>query len=130
MSGAAKKDELLAVVDAYIDAYNASDFERLGELFADDLRFQHHNRGFALDSGPAFVALLEQFGAIFASRGYVEVRRRDVTESGRVVVESVWEATAAEPVPDFAEAGETKRLEYCTIMKIRDGQIVEFDDYG
>jgi ketosteroid isomerase-like protein len=126
----ASDSERLAVVEAYIDAYNAKDLDRVAEVLSPDLRMRHHNRGFDLKGRDALLEGMRQFEGITPDRRYHSARRRLVCAE-QVVVEHTWEATFLADVEGFgAAAGDAVAIDLCSIFTVRDGLIVEYDDYG
>jgi steroid delta-isomerase-like uncharacterized protein len=118
-----------AVFDAFVEAYNAKDFIRLGELISDGVRVVHHNRGVEAKSKDELFGLFEAFGAAFPDRRFSNERGR-VVEGETVVVEHTWGGTAATDVPGFAEAGGIVSLDLCTVFTVHQGRLVEYHDYG
>jgi steroid delta-isomerase-like uncharacterized protein len=119
----------LAVAEGFISAYNANDLDALGELFSPDLKTRHHNRGVDLSGKEAMLEILRQFEGIAPDKHFHSIRRKFVAGEN-VVIEHTWEATFEADVPGFAAKGETVTLELCSVYTIRDGLIVEYDDYG
>jgi steroid delta-isomerase-like uncharacterized protein len=118
-----------AVFDAFVEAYNAKDFDRLGELIADDVVVVHHNRGVEAKGKPELLGLFEAYGAAFPDRRFGNEQRR-VADGDTVVVQQTWGGTAAADVPGWAEAGGTVSLDLCTVFTVRQGRLVEYHDYG
>ena len=118
-----------AVFDAFVDAYNAKDFTRLGALISDDVYVIHHNRGVESKGRQDLLALFEAYGAAFPDRRFSNERGR-VAEGETVVVQHTWGGTAAADVPGWAEAGGTVSLDLCTVFTVRQGRLVEYHDYG
>lgn len=121
--------DLTGVADAFVEAYNAKDFDRLEDLFAEDVRVIHHNRGVEANSRKELFGLFEAFGAAFPDRNFSN-RRRIHVDGDIVIVEQTWGGTAAGDVPGFAAAGEAVSLDLCTVLTIAGGQVVEYHDYG
>lgn len=118
-----------AVVDDWVEAYNGKEFGRLEELTAEGVYVLHHNRGAEANNRKELFGLFEAFGAAFPDRRFSD--RRSVNLDGDVViVQHTWGGTAAVDVPGFAAAGEKVSLELCTVVTVKDGQIVEYHDYG
>jgi steroid delta-isomerase-like uncharacterized protein len=121
--------EKIAVADRWIEAYNAQDNGTMESLLGENLRIRHHNRGVDLQGRQAMMDVLEQFEGIAPDKKFHSITRRMV--AGDVVIsEMTWEATFTVDVPGFAAEGETVKLELCGLWEIRDGQIVQYDDYG
>jgi hypothetical protein len=47
-----------------------------------------------------------------------------------VVTEQSFEVSATVDIPDFVAKDETLNLELCCVWTVRNGQVVEYDDYG
>lgn len=119
----------VAVVDAFVEAYNAKDFDRLEGIVAEDVYVLHHNRGAEANNRKELFGLFEAFGSAFPDRAFSN--RRSVNVDGSTaVVQHTWGGTAAGDVPGFAAAGEKVSLDLCTVVTVRDGQIAEYHDYG
>lgn len=117
------------VFDAFVAAYNAKDFARLGELISDDVYVVHHNRGVEAKGKQELMGLFEAYGAAFPDRRFSNERGR-VAENDTVVVQHTWGGTAAADVPGWAEAGGVVSLDLCTVFTVRHNQLVEYHDYG
>jgi ketosteroid isomerase-like protein len=73
--------------------------------------------------------ILIEFAGLTEHKRFGEPTRQFVS-GDYVVTEHPWEATFTTEVPGFAEEGETVKRDLCSIWEIRDGKIVEYDDYG
>jgi len=121
--------EKIEVAQRWLDAYNAQDNETMGALMAEDLTIRHHNRGVDLKGREAMLEILTQFEAITEGKRFNPPYRQFVA-GDYVVTEHAWEATFTTDVPGFAAKDETAKLDLCSVWRIVDGQIVEYDDYG
>ena len=122
--------EPAAVVDAFIDAYNAQDLEALGRLLDDSVRLVHYGRDIDIDGHRDVLAMFERSArGAFPDRRFAS-RRRRLVDGAHVALEHVWEATATIDVPHMARAGEAVRMELCTVFTVRAGRIVAYDEYG
>lgn len=119
----------IAVANRWIEAYNAQDMETMNSMLGEDLRIQHHNRGFDDRGREAMLGMLRAGEGFAPDKRFHSIRRQFVS-GDRVVTEHVFEATFTMDIPGFAEEGETVKLDLCSIWEIRDGKIVEYDDYG
>lgn len=119
----------LALVERFFEAYNSKDLDEVAKTLAPDVGVRHHNRGVDLTGRDATIDIMKQFEGIAPDRKFHAVRRK--YECGdKVIFEHTWEATFGTEVEGFAAAGETVSLELCTVFTVRDGEIVEYDDYG
>jgi steroid delta-isomerase-like uncharacterized protein len=125
----ASGEQALAVAEDFIAAYNAKDFQTLERVLASDLVMRHHNRDVELIGAESALSTMHSFESAFPDRRFHSIRRR-LAVGEHAIVEHTWEATATVDVPGFAAAGEVARMELCTVFTIRNGQIVEYDDYG
>jgi predicted ester cyclase len=122
--------EAAAVVDAFIEAYNAKNLEALSSLFAEAVRLVHYGRDIDLTGRADVLGMFERSAhGAFPDRRFHSRRRRTV-EGEHVVIEQVWEATATTDVPNMARAGEAVRMDLCTVFTVSDGRIVAYDEYG
>lgn len=123
------KVALVEFADNFVAAYNSGDLDRISALLADDVRLVHHNRGVDVQGKQAARQLFETYGQLFPNKAFSE--RRSISTAGdRVFVEHTWSGQAAADVPGWATQGETVRLELGTFMTVRDGLLVEYNDYG
>jgi hypothetical protein len=118
------------LVDAFLNAYNAKDFARMGAMLTDDVDMAHYNRGAAFSSKEDLLAILPAFADVLVpDRAFSPALR--VTASGRIVVrESDFGGTATQDVPGFAEKGPfTLRL--CSVFRFDDNDLIaEWKDHG
>lgn len=117
------------VVDQFADAYNSGADDKLLSLCSEDIRVVHHNRDVTINGREEFAALLANFKGAFPDKQFGNRRGRYV-DGDRVIVEHTWTATAAVDVPGWAKQGEVASLDLCTVYTIRDGLVVEYNDYG
>lgn len=121
--------DLAQLADAYVDAYNAADFDALGALLADDVHIQHHNRGVEVTGKDNAIALFQGYGAAFPDRSFKN-RTKVAIVDGDVLVQHSWGGTAAADVPGWAATGEAINLELTTFLTFADGKLVDYNDYG
>ncbi|GAA0970694.1 hypothetical protein GCM10009555_020020 [Acrocarpospora macrocephala] len=123
------QEELLAVANAYVECYNSDDLATMKTLMSEDVEVTHHNRGVHRVGRDIVFAGKEGAAAVIPDKHFRD-RRRIVAFDDVVLIEHTWAATAKADMPGFAKAGESIELELCTVMTIRDGEIVKYDDYG
>lgn len=121
--------DLAQLADAYVDAYNAADFDALGALLHDDVHIIHHNRGVEVTGKDNAIALFQGYGAAFPDRAFSR-RSRVAVLDGDVVVQHAWGGTAAAAVPGWAEEGETVSLDLTTFLTFTDGKLADYHDFG
>lgn len=119
----------ISVANRWIEAYNATDYDTLESLMDDNLHMVHHNRNVDLTGPEAALAIMRQFDDLLAVKRFHSTRRQ-FTDGERVVTEQTWEATAVTDIPGFVGKDETINLELCCVWTVRDGKVVEYDDYG
>jgi len=120
-----------ALIDAYIDAYNHFDIERMLALVTDDVRFEHHT-GDELSvatSGKAELEKLARVGAaLFASRHQKLVRMH---EEGTVVIATIdFHGEIAEDIPDGPGAGSIIEMQGTSEFGFHNGKINRIIDRG
>lgn len=119
-----------AVVDAFVEAYNAKDLAALERLLDAGVELVHYGRDISASGRDGVLALFRRSAeGAFPDRRFGE-RRRLLADGEQVVVEHVWEATATADVPGMAQAGEAVRMDLCTVFTVRDGRIHAYDEYG
>lgn len=119
-----------AVARAFLGAYNEQDLETIETLLALDITMTHHGRGVDLRGRDTVLAsLAASASGAFPDRTFQPPAR--VTAQGeRVVIEHAWTGTATRDVDGFARAGESVRMEVCTVFTVRDGLVSEYTEYG
>jgi steroid delta-isomerase-like uncharacterized protein len=82
-------ESLRATIDAYNDAWNAHDVERIGSMHAPDMVFENHTAGERAEGAQA----LEHIAGIFESWPDIEFRTRRLYVREDLVVQE-WTASA------------------------------------
>ena len=120
-----------AVVERYVEAYNAQDWAALEEVFAPDLHFEHVGRGFSFDTSAELIATLKTFAAEYLpDRSFGEATRRSV-DGSTVYREHLWSGTLATDLEGFGKAGDRIADRLCAVFTVNgDGRIAEYLDYG
>lgn len=119
------------IVRAYLEAFNARDWARHGELLADDVVMEVPGTGERYEGREAVSASERAWTDAFAD-GRIEVDRLAV--AGDVaVVEYTGTGTHTGPLqgPDgeIAPTGRPGSLKLCDVVTIRDGRIAEVREY-
>ncbi|WP_342661441.1 hypothetical protein Rruber_05210 (plasmid) [Rhodococcus ruber] len=122
--------DLTALVDEYVTAYNDSDFATLEKLIAEDIHLIHRNRGVDITARAGVLESFRQFGELLPDRAYHDRRAVDQIDDHTVVVRHSWAGTASVDIPGFGSAGERVGFDLASFLTFRDGQIVEWEDYG
>ena len=94
MGMSAATDELREVIDAYNEAWNAHDVERIGSMHADDMVFENHTAGERAEGEEA----LAHIAGIFAAWPDIEFRTRRLYVREDLVVQE-WTASATHTQP-------------------------------
>lgn len=118
-----------ALVERYVEAYNAFDVEGMLACLAPDVVFRNVSGGevtVATDGIEAFEALALQSAALFSSR---EQRIRSLAVDGDKAVAGIdyWGLLAAD-IPGGPRAGEEVSLQGESVFALRDGSIVAIED--
>jgi steroid delta-isomerase-like uncharacterized protein len=87
-------DELREVIDAYNEAWNAHDVERIGSMHADDMVFENHTAGERAEGEEA----LAHIAGIFAAWPDIEFSTRRLYVREDLVVQE-WTARATHTQP-------------------------------
>jgi hypothetical protein len=119
----------VALVEQYVEAYNAKDMGRLEQLLHPAFQFEHHNRGFKAGSRAEMLELIRTIEDVFPDRRISEVRRTRSVDN-TVIAEVVWEGTARKSLPGVVGAGEAWRLELCSLFGFEGRQLTTYDDFG
>jgi predicted ester cyclase len=119
----------LAVAEAYVAAYNANDLEAMSRLMSADVHVVHHNRGVDRQGWETVLAGKKAAEAAMPDKRFRD-RTRQLVSGDVVVFQHTWTGNPTTDLPGYAVAGKEVNMELCTIFTIRDGQIVEYDDYG
>lgn len=118
------------VVERWIDAYNALDWDGMQACLDPDLDFAHYNLGFAFPSASELIATLKTFASDYLPDRHLGPALR-VTAGGDVVIrEQMWTGTLAVDLPGFGGAGDPVEKRLATVFTVRNGRIVQYYDYG
>jgi len=121
------------VATAFLAAYGDKDFDALADLLDESVELVHYNRPIAHSGKDEVLAM---FRASADPEGNFPDRRfaapvRVLPKDDLVVIEHIWEATARRDVAAMnCRAGERVRLDLVTILTVRDGHIVKYEEYG
>ena len=130
MNESSQQADLTAVIERAVEAYNAQDWDRYQQFFVEDLRFCHHNRGFAFDTRAELIDTLKVFAADLIPDRRLGPATRLVRNGNVVVREQPWSGTAAADVPGIAAEGESFTLDLCTVYVFDGDRVREYHDYG
>lgn len=123
----ADRESVRQIAESWVDAYNRKDYGRLKEILADDFVLTDHGLGLTLEGGENFVEGI---------RGVAETdipdRRltptRFMVDGDTAIVEGSWHGTV-EVERWGLPPGSVRRHKSCTLLDIRDGQIIRMTDY-
>lgn len=118
-----------ALIEAYLDAYNASDVPAMLALLAPDITFENRAGGAvtaAANGREEFRALAEHAVTLFTSRRQTIRRYEPTTDGARVEID--YEGVLATELGPELRAGMTLRLAGRSTFAIRDGRIVGLVD--
>lgn len=122
---------LQGVVERFVAAYNALDFDTMRSCLADSVNFAHYNRGFGFSSADQLVATLRTFATDYLPDRQLGPALRTATVDDRVYREQMWTGTLAVDLPGFGAAGEAVEQRLCSVFTVGpDATIVEYLDYG
>lgn len=124
-------DQTKAIIERYLEAYNAFDTERMASLLHGDIVFRNFNNGVLTTETKgiqAFRELADKSAALFSSRCQKAVNYRD--SSGSVEVEIDYAAVLAVDLPNGLKAGEQLRLQGKSVFGISEGTIIRIEDYS
>jgi predicted ester cyclase len=122
--------DVSALADAYIEAYNSGDLDRIGAVIADDIELTHHNRGAHAKGRDAAMAMFTGAGQAMPDKHFEKRHSLQTTGPDSVVVRHTFVANPKVDLPGFGPAGEEIRLDLATFIRFRDGLVVEYNDYG
>ena len=120
-------DEVRAVAQSWIDAYNGKDFDRLHQVFDDDIVLTDLGMGISVSGGEKLVA---------AMRDVAETRipdrehtvERIVVEGNVAIIQGRWRGVPL--VETWGKPpGTPLAHRYCTVLEIENGKIKTFTDY-
>ena len=119
------------IVRTFHESWDLRDPERGAKLIADDCRFEDVARG-ELQIGPdGYKRDYERWRSAFPD-GEVEIVNV-IVDGDWAVVEFVNRGTHTGPLQSslgtFAPSGRSMEVRYCSVMRVRDGLVVEGRDY-
>ena len=123
----ARTDEVRVVAQAWIDSYNSKDFDRLREIFADDIRLADLGLGVSVEGADT---LVEAMRAVAEERipDRKATPERIIVDGDVAVVQGSWQGTPL--VETWGKPpGTVLRHRSCTVLEIKEGKIVTFTDY-
>jgi steroid delta-isomerase-like uncharacterized protein len=124
-------ESLRATIDAYNDAWNAHDVERIAAMHARDMVFENHTAGERAEGEHA----LEHIAGIFASWPDIEFRTRRLYVREDLVVQE-WTASATHVKPlrrgEIVAEPSGKRIEWngMDVIPFENGKVKRKDVYS
>ncbi len=117
--------------DQLIAAYNNQDFDAMAAMMAPDIDFNHFNRDFAMNDRDQLIDTLRTFAAQYFVERCFEPPEKVITDGNTVVRVAWYTGVPKVDLPGFGDAGETFRLNLCSVMRFNDaGILVEWKDFG
>ncbi|MCE0761986.1 nuclear transport factor 2 family protein [Pseudonocardia kujensis] len=123
-------NDVTALAEAYIEAYNSGDLDRIAATLAEDVEITHHNRGAHAKDKAAAMEMFTGAGQVMPDKHFEGRINLQVTGPDSVVVRHVFVANPKVDIPGFGPAGEEIRLELATFLRFADGLLVEYNDFG
>jgi limonene-1,2-epoxide hydrolase len=123
-------EEDIEVVENFVTAYNALDFDAMIKLLTPDLKFAHFNRGFESSSSEELVETLRTFVNEYLPDRKLGPALRVGSVGGVVYREQMWTGTLVTDLPGFGSAGDAIEQRFCSVFVVCDGIITEYYDYG
>jgi steroid delta-isomerase-like uncharacterized protein len=127
----ASDESLRETIDAYNDAWNAHDVERIGSMHAPDMVFENHTAGERAEGARA----LEHIAGIFESWPDIEFRTRRLYVRENLVVQE-WTASATHSKPlrrgEIVAEPSGKRVEWngMDVIPFENGKVKRKDVYS
>jgi steroid delta-isomerase-like uncharacterized protein len=123
----ADRELVRQIAESWVDAYNRKDYGRLKEIIADDFVLADHGLGLTLEGGEKFVQGI---------RGVAETdipdrrltAKRFMVDGDTAIIEGSWHGTVKAERWGLPP-GSVRRHKSCTLLDIRDGQIIRMTDY-
>jgi ketosteroid isomerase-like protein len=122
-------EQYLAFANRFFQAYNEVDFKKIGELVSEDLHWEHHGR-FKGEGKERLLVQIREFSQMVPGRYYAEPTRWAV--NGDIIfIEHKAHGTPAVDVALFGwKAGEPVTVDFCSLLVLKDGKVVEWSDYA
>ncbi|MDQ0011576.1 steroid delta-isomerase-like uncharacterized protein [Luteibacter jiangsuensis] len=122
----------IALIEAYLDAYNRFDIEGMLATLSDDVRFEHYSGGelsVATDGKADFEKLARVGATMFASRQQFVTELREVGEAGDTVVADIqFHGEIADDIPDGPGAGTVIEMRGTSAFRFAGGKIAQVID--
>lgn len=118
-------DEKRALIDRYLDAYNAFDVDGILDTLHPEVAFKNVADGEVTASASGtdeFRTMVEKAAEIFATRTQT-ITSATEREDGAVTIEVEYEGTLAQNLPGGLDAGEKIRLDGQSTFHFEDGKI-------
>ncbi|WP_426285585.1 nuclear transport factor 2 family protein [Luteibacter sp. E-22] len=119
----------IALIEAYLDAYNRFDIDGMLATLSDDVRFEHHSGGelsVATEGKVDFEKLARVGAAMFASRQQFVTELREVGDA--VIADIQFHGEIADDIPDGPGAGTVIEMRGTSEFRFAGGKIVRVVD--
>lgn len=122
--------EIEALAEQYVDAYNRNDLDALEAILHDDVRFIHHNRDVDYSTKATGMEMFR--GAAGAFPGKAFSNRQSLRISGdTAILQHTWTCTPTIDAPNMgATAGVPLSTELATFLTFKDGKLIAYHDFG
>lgn len=120
-----------ALIDAFIEAYNRFDVDRMVSFMHPECSFRNVSAGQVNASAEGiqqFRELAESSKAFFSSRHQTITGYRE--EAGTVTVDIAYEGVLSVDLPNGLKAGQTLHLNGRSVYEFQDGLIYKLTDYS
>ena len=120
-----------AVIDRYIEAYNAGNVERMLQLMCEDVVFENFSDGTLIEKAVGIEQLREmaqQAVTLFKTRKQTLLSYREA--DAKAYAEIQFEGTFAVDLPNGIQAGQTINLKGKSEFHFVDGRISYLGDFG
>jgi hypothetical protein len=125
-----RAEDPAAVVERWITAYNAVDFDAMETCLAPDLEFRYYNRGYAFSDRAALLAALRTFASEHMPDRRMGPALRTGVVGQTVYREHTWSGTLQTDLPAFGRAGDRVEKRLCAVYTVHGSVLTEYYDYG
>lgn len=123
----ADRELIRRIAASWLDAYNNKDYGRLRDILADDFVLTDHGLGLTLKGGKNFVEGIREVAETDIPDRRMTAERVMV-DGETAIIEGTWRGTVKVERWGLSP-GSVRRHKSCTLLDIRDGQIIRMTDY-
>lgn len=120
-----------AIIDNYVEAYNAFNVEGMVRLLDADILFKDFSKGEITTETRGiqeFKELAEKSSQVFSNRRQTITHYSAVDD--RIEIQVDYEAILAVDLPNGLKTGDTLQLNGKSVFEIKNGKIALIEDYG